>query len=332
MGTNHLTEHSHDKYLTDTGSDDLYIATTGNDTTGNGSSGTPYATLAKALSVLPKLINKDHTIHVADGTYAEAIVIEDYMSSGGRIIVSGNTTTPANVNFTGTTSRTRRGQTLDTVAVISGRVGVELEGIRLNATADHGLWVYENAAIVFDRSSVTGTLSKAIVVWDHSSIEFQGDVSLTGFSDRGIQIGFHSSATYTSAGTITVTAANSAAWGVHIVDHSSFGVFAQQPTGLNITVEDCTYGFQIGLNAIFTHQAATGTITIDNDSTPSNSAAVQTTDCSSWSTTQEVIADNFTYAFEANSISYIEAVGSRTLTNMASGNSNATQNSVIFLP
>lgn len=149
--------------MADTGPDDLYIATTGNDTTGDGSSGSPYLTMAKALSVLPRVINKDHTIHIADGTYAEAVVIEDYMSSGGRIILSGNTTTPANVNFTGTTSRTRRGQTISTIVLVTGRVSVELEGIRANGTADHAVWAYQGVELIVDRCSVAGTLEKGIV-------------------------------------------------------------------------------------------------------------------------------------------------------------------------
>src|SRR5258708_412917 len=52
---------------------DIYIATTGDDTTGSGTGGNPYKTLAKALSVLPVILGVPHTIHVADGTYAEPV-------------------------------------------------------------------------------------------------------------------------------------------------------------------------------------------------------------------------------------------------------------------
>jgi len=46
---------------------DYYIATTGNDTTGNGSSGTPWKTFTKAMTVA----GAGDTINAADGLYSE---------------------------------------------------------------------------------------------------------------------------------------------------------------------------------------------------------------------------------------------------------------------
>lgn len=65
------------------GSVALYVSPSGSDTTGNGGSSTPYATLAKALSTLPKDLNgKSVTIDLAGGTYTEARVAIDQFHNG----------------------------------------------------------------------------------------------------------------------------------------------------------------------------------------------------------------------------------------------------------
>lgn len=65
----------------------LYVATTGNDTTGTGTSGNPYATISKVLSVVPKNLNGyDVTIVVSNGTYTEDITASGF--HGGTIIIS----------------------------------------------------------------------------------------------------------------------------------------------------------------------------------------------------------------------------------------------------
>ena len=69
------------------GSVALYVSPSGSDTTGNGGSTTPYATLAKALSTLPKDLNgKSVTINLAGGTYTEARVSIDQFHSGALLI------------------------------------------------------------------------------------------------------------------------------------------------------------------------------------------------------------------------------------------------------
>ena len=79
----------------------LYIASDGSDITGDGSSGTPWATIAKALTWLKnKFIATGGTITIqlADGTYnnQEEII---YNNSSNKILIKGNSTTPANVTL-----------------------------------------------------------------------------------------------------------------------------------------------------------------------------------------------------------------------------------------
>lgn len=66
----------------------VYVAASGSNTLGDGSSTSPYATIAKALSTLPKNLNGfDVNIHVATGTYNEDVSVSGFF--GGNIILSG---------------------------------------------------------------------------------------------------------------------------------------------------------------------------------------------------------------------------------------------------
>ncbi|MGC9516206.1 MAG: hypothetical protein ACP5C3_00745, partial [Methanomicrobiales archaeon] len=51
--------------------DDVYVSTTGSDTTGDGTPGNPYQTITKGITE----VNPDGVVHIAAGTYNEAITI-----------------------------------------------------------------------------------------------------------------------------------------------------------------------------------------------------------------------------------------------------------------
>lgn len=62
----------------------VYVATTGNDSTGDGSSVAPFATIQKAIDALPKDLGGYHAqIDIANGTYNERVTIDGF--SGGRL-------------------------------------------------------------------------------------------------------------------------------------------------------------------------------------------------------------------------------------------------------
>ena len=68
----------------------VYVATTGSDTTGNGSESAPYATINKALKDIPANLNGfTARVHIAAGTYAENVVIQNI--GNGIIAFTGNT-------------------------------------------------------------------------------------------------------------------------------------------------------------------------------------------------------------------------------------------------
>lgn len=66
----------------------IYVSTSGNDTSGTGASASPFASINKALSVLPKNLNgKAVTINIAAGTYNEAVHVNSFC--GGSITLTG---------------------------------------------------------------------------------------------------------------------------------------------------------------------------------------------------------------------------------------------------
>lgn len=305
---------------------DLYVdPTDGSDTTGDGSLGDPYATVAKALSVLPTVLAAEYTIHLADDTYAEAIDLRGFVGAdAGALTLTGNTTTPANVTFTGTATDDDGGTC---VALVAGPLRVELEGVRVNATATSGVRARDGARLTLDRCTVTGTLNHGVHALNGAVVDLLGAVTVSGFSEFGLDALHGSAFTTSGAATLTLTGATSAAWGVHLFAHSRFITYT---ASVAITISTVKYGFQVGLNSLFQHRGSSGSISVTNASTPASSAGVQCTDLSSWSTDQAITFDHLNRSWELNSISYAESTGSRTLTNITTGNST-TQNSVLLL-
>lgn len=67
----------------------IYVSTSGNDSTGAGTSASPYRTISKALSTIPKNLNGNTiTLSIATGTYAEDVIVKDFC--GGLITLSGS--------------------------------------------------------------------------------------------------------------------------------------------------------------------------------------------------------------------------------------------------
>jgi len=64
---------------------DLYVSPTGSDTTGNGTLGNPYQTIARALKDIPVFVSHHYIIHLAAGTYREEVLLENrYFGAAAR--------------------------------------------------------------------------------------------------------------------------------------------------------------------------------------------------------------------------------------------------------
>lgn len=68
------------------GDQTIYVATSGNDASGDGSESYPYKTIQKAIDSIPKdLCGKEITINIASGTYAEEVVVSGYHGGSLRL-------------------------------------------------------------------------------------------------------------------------------------------------------------------------------------------------------------------------------------------------------
>lgn len=77
-----------------------YVATTGNDTTGNGTSGSPWATLQHAANYIQQNIDSGGfaiNVAVAAGSYAAGATVSGSLVGGGTLTFTGDPVTPSNV-------------------------------------------------------------------------------------------------------------------------------------------------------------------------------------------------------------------------------------------
>ena len=86
----------------------IYVSTSGNDASGDGSSNLPFKTVQKAINSIPKdLNNREITINIASGTYSENVEIAGFYGGTlriacGTVSLKSLTVYEANVIITGT--------------------------------------------------------------------------------------------------------------------------------------------------------------------------------------------------------------------------------------
>ena len=120
----------------------VYVATTGSDTTGDGTSGKPYKTIAKGLSVIPKNLNGfDATLFIAGGTYAENVVVKGF--HGGLLTIA-----------------------------LQGKVTIN------SFTASSNQFVFITTASVSYTLTITNTTSTAFIVAYAANVRFHSEIVL----------------------------------------------------------------------------------------------------------------------------------------------------------
>jgi hypothetical protein len=140
--------------------DALYhVATTGDDATGNGSSGAPWKTIQKAVDFVNSidLSGFSVSIHLEDGTYNENVQLKPYFGRGGQghttPSINGNATTPGNVIIHAAAGNAIAGvETGDFEWVISN---LQVEAPAGTAIlADKGAWVVIGGGINFGTATL----------------------------------------------------------------------------------------------------------------------------------------------------------------------------------
>lgn len=111
----------------------FYVATTGNDSTGDGSSGAPWATIQHAVDVIRTtydIAGYTATINVAAGTYAPVSVAGPFY--GGSLVISGAGSASCQINATGS---------LQSALAASLGAMFRVSGFKVTSTTGSGLFV-----------------------------------------------------------------------------------------------------------------------------------------------------------------------------------------------
>lgn len=113
-----------------------YVSTTGSDSTGDGSSGLPWATIQYAYDYIVKNLDVAGytvTIQLADGTYTSGLTASSNWSGHGVITIKGNETTPTNCIISTTSTAFRFS------ASFVDRVNIT--GIQISSSSGHGVYM-----------------------------------------------------------------------------------------------------------------------------------------------------------------------------------------------
>lgn len=308
-----------------------YVATTGN----NSNFCTVSAkclTLAHALAIVPRLLDANYIINVADGTYAEAIDLSGFAGNGttgayaGSLTILGNTGTPANVIFTGTVTC----GALATVACLTGPANVTLSGVKLNATANSNLWCQVCNATL-SNVTITGTSTYGAVV-ERGFVVLSNAIAISGFSSSfgtGMYVA-NGAAVNQISGTVTITGpGGGSTTALGLVEE--FGSTYSQASGgttMNLTITGVQYGILLSSESTFNNfDTGAGTVSITNASTPSGSLGISSTGNSSFQlggvagamTIPSLTIDHFTTCISATTNALVaqgpSSAGPRSLTN-----------------
>lgn len=137
----------------------LYVSTDGSDN-GDGSVSSPYATIGKAISAIPRNLNGNSvSINVGNGTYNEDILVDGF--SNGVITFKGSSVT------------------VKSFLVRNTAVRVEFASITVTTgVAGAGIIAYDNGYIIFT-GGVTTTSSSQGVVANGGTIQISGTLTLS---------------------------------------------------------------------------------------------------------------------------------------------------------
>jgi hypothetical protein len=159
-----------------------YVRTDGSDSN-NGltnTSGGAFLTIQKAINVasLLDLSLYDVTIQLADGTYNSEVILKSFIGSG-KIIIKGNTSTPANVIVTATNT------SFDgTIFGINYQGVYRLESFRINAPVSACIEI-NNGILEYTGLVFSTPLWSHISVLDGGKVYAKGNYTITGTIPSG---------------------------------------------------------------------------------------------------------------------------------------------------
>lgn len=302
------------------------VAPWGNDTTCTGVPSCPYATIAKAQSRVPDVLNVPYTIRVASGVYNDALDIRRFtglrsrpltIQGSGSVTLTGQVATSRDVGWTGTAT-----------GIIEGPVYVKLTGLTLRAPSgsDAVLAVqYDGRASLSGVTLTTnGTVNDGLVVNEQGQVELAGDLSVSSASRWALDVVYGSEVRVAQTGTVNLGCVGQTGQGVHVFSQSR--VISYAPN-LAVNVTGCQIAFQLGLHAEVQIKGAGSRIVARGYSLP-GSEFVLGTDLSTFSADGPLTVDGFATRAHVNSISYFEHFGQTTF--ISTGGDDVSQSSVVL--
>ena len=151
------------------------VSTTGSDETGNGTSGAPFRTFAKAISVVPKNLNGyNFTIQVLAGSYDEVVNVSDF--SGGEVILSAAV-----------------GAAVTIAGLIVENCNVLVDGMRLTV-GSNGIFIGANGTLFSATSDISLTgAAEGVTVRYGGTFEITKTLTISN-ATRALQVQYGSTA------------------------------------------------------------------------------------------------------------------------------------------
>ena len=152
----------------------IYVATTGSDIN-EGTETSPFASISKALSIIPKNLNGYFvSINIAAGTYPENVIIRDFNCGALRITGRAGDT----VTFSGLSIINSRYVEVNTISlhISNAHINIESSDVRVlspfsASNGRYGVHVAFNSSVVFSSTvTVNNATSYAVVATMNSRI------------------------------------------------------------------------------------------------------------------------------------------------------------------
>lgn len=176
----------------------IYVATTGSDTAGDGSSGNPYKTIQKGHNAILKNLNGfTGTVSVAAGTYNESVLVSGYYGGNLVLAFNGSVTVNGQIKYVGNKAYITSTGDVTIAASIAGEGALDI--------ADSNVRYFQNVTI-----SNTGTTCAGIRCTSMASVIVGNDttnvvINLTGTGNKAVE---GSSAARVSVGNVSGNAIN----------------------------------------------------------------------------------------------------------------------------
>ncbi len=319
----------------------LYIATGGSDSNPC-TSASKCLTLAHIRKLIPQTLDANYVINVADGTYAEALDMGGFIGSGlyvgtqtTSIKILGNTTTPANVIFSGTAVCANLQLSFHSVGCFVGSAKIALYGLTISSALETGVGCF-GGTVEYNKVVVTMTGGPTQNSRGLNNIQctytISGNLTISGFDTNaggsGASGGFGiydslGTLAIQTAGTLTITGPGTggdpSADGTHgyICETGCVGFIG---IGGAIVISGVQTGILVSDTGNFRTLASN--LTISNGSTTptsSNGFEVDSVSSIAITSTGTVTIDHYTNCLDINYNSMFAAgIGNHTLTNCVS--------------